>query len=544
MLTDVPAEWIITASDRLAVKRGYRWSESAIQHALDFAATLRDPMDAEKPYVFLKWQLAEVRKLFGWRRPDGRRRFTRLNYWIPKKDGKTSFLAFLGLYFLCVDGEKRPGCYVASATGKLAGELYDEAVALTQGTKWRRVLRYKDFTKTIMLPPSVGGRFESLAATAEGVQGLKGSFVCIDEIHATLKKKPKLYGALRYAGSGRNQPITATISTAGDDRQSKPYQIYRRAKQILAGQIIDLHTLCLVFEAEDKDEYTDADFLAANPAIGEILTLEQIREDYDEAKSSDHDFEDFKRYRLNVWTKRSTAWLDVGEWEKCGVDSSELPDLNGLDCFVGVDLSSRLDLTAAVAIYPLDDDRFYVRPMFWLPKKNIEERCIREMDYVGAADAGFMELTDGPLIDYGRVQAWIESLGETANVRTVGFDPHRAGEIAKLLELAGFECFKVLQGWNLSEPMHKVEAAIEARHVLHDNNPVLSWCVENTETRTDNNGKIRPVKPVEKYLRIDGVVGMVIGIYLAMFADEDAAVSQDEIDRQMGMILKASNGLS
>jgi len=112
-----PAEFIVTASDVAAVEAGYGWDPAAVDHVLRFAGTLRDPMNADKPYRLLAWQLHETRRLFGWRRPNGRRRFTRLNVWIPKKNGKTSWLAFLALVMLLVDKEKRPGCYVASATG-------------------------------------------------------------------------------------------------------------------------------------------------------------------------------------------------------------------------------------------------------------------------------------------------------------------------------------------------------------------------------------------------------------------------------------------
>lgn len=515
-----PAEFVVTESDRKALEAGYYWDQSKVDHVLKFAATLRDPMDADKPYRLLAWQLHETRRLFGWRKPNGRRRFTRLNVWVPKKNGKTSWLAFLALYFLLADGEKRPGCYVASATGELSGDLHAEAKALTAGTRWRRILDHVDHRKLIKSFAN-GGEFKALAASADGAEGLRGSFVCVDEIHATLKKKPKLYASLRYAGSGRKQPLTATISTAGDDRQSLPFEIYTRAKQIITGEIIDLHTLCCVFEAEDQDEYTAAELAAANPGIGEVLEIEQLVEDYNEAKTSDFNYENFKRYRLNVWTKRATAWLDVNKWIDCCNSDFDFDELDGAACFVGVDLSSRLDLTAAVAVFRLADGRVYFLSHFWLPKDGIENRCVKEMDFLAAATAGHMTLTDGAAIDFDSVRIWIETLAENHDVQGIGFDPYKAAALAKELEAAGFECFGVKQGWLISEPCLEFERLLETKDAIHTGNTVMAWCVENVEKRTDNNGKIRAVKPQLRHKRIDGVIGAVNGLYLAMFADTD-----------------------
>ena len=517
MLQNVPTKWIRTASDREAVKLGYKWNQGAVDHVLKFSGTLRDPMDPARTYELLAWQFDATCRLFGWRRPDGRRRFNLLDLWIPKKNGKSSFLAFLGLVFLLIDGELRPGCYITSATGKLAGELFDEAKLLTIGTPWRKLLEIKSF-QHVFETPFNAGRFACLPANAEGAEGLKGSFICWDEIHATLAKNPKLYGSMRYAGSGRLNPLAASISTAGDDRQKLPFKIYSHSKRVIAGQVIDLHILSIIYEVEDKAEFTDDDFRQANPAIGEILTLEQIRDDYERAKISVYELETFKRYRLNIWTKRSTAWLNASDWDAQGQGGDE-PDLSGCECYVGLDYSGRLDLTAAVAVFPLGDDRFYVKPMFWLPRAEIDDRSIREMDYRGAAAADFIQLIDGPLIKYAPVLAWILELAKQYGIRQIGFDPNRAAELAGAVEAEGFECFQLKQGWGLSEACTKLESLIVAGQVEHDGNPILSWCIGNTEIRTDNNGKIRLVKPVEKHLRIDGAVALVMGLNLAMFAE-------------------------
>ena len=122
MLTDPPADQIRTRSDVAAVAAGCRWSRLAIARKLRFARSLRDPRDRTRPYRLLTWQRELLYKLEGWRRPDGRRRFTQLHVWIPKKNGKTSFLAELNLDGLLNDREPQPGCYVVATSANQSEE--------------------------------------------------------------------------------------------------------------------------------------------------------------------------------------------------------------------------------------------------------------------------------------------------------------------------------------------------------------------------------------------------------------------------------------
>ncbi len=534
MLTDPPAYYVLTESDRLAVETGYRWDAGAVDHVVAFSKTLRDPMDPEKPYNFLDWQYHGTSRLFGWRRDDGRRRFTRLNLWIPKKNGKTSWVAFLALTFLLADGQRRPGCYVTSATGELAEEIYTEAKMMTQGTPWRRILDLQNFRNRMKCLAN-GGEFRSLAASAEGAEGVKGSFVALDEIHATLARKPKLYGALRYAGAGRKQPLTITTSTAGDDPETLAYKIYRRSKAILAGEILDVNTLAMVYEAPEKETYTPDDFKAANPAVGEILELQQLIDDYQEARTSEYDLENFLRYRLNIWTRRSTAWLTANNWQALADPQFDLSQLSGLDCYVGIDLSGGCDLVCTAAVVVLPTGRVFYWPHFWIPQRGIEDRTPHEMDYPAAAGGGHITLAEGADVDFADVGRWVKDLHERygLNIRQVGFDPYKASELAKELANAGLDCVAIKQGWGMSEPSLKFQTDIETGQALHLGNPIMTWCVGNVEKRTDPNGKIRPVKGHDRRKKIDGVVAAIMGRYLSIFG---TTALPPAADQQLAML--------
>lgn len=46
--------------------------------------------------------------------------------------------------------------------------------------------------------------------------------------------------------------------------------------------------------------------------------------------------------------------------------------------------------------------------------------------------------------------------------------------------------------------------------VNYNNNPIMKWCLANTQAKVDLNGNIQPSKLNSKYKRIDGTVALII----------------------------------
>ena len=63
------------------------------------------------------------------------------------------------------------------------------------------------------------------------------------------------------------------------------------------------------------------------------------------------------------------------------------------------------------------------------------------------------------------------------------------------MKSVGFEMIEVRQGAKtMSNPMKQLEADLLDKKVIYNNNPVLKWCLTNTEVKRDENDNIRPVK--------------------------------------------------
>lgn len=126
---------------------------------------------------------------------------------------------------------------------------------------------------------------------------------------------------------------------------------------------------------------------------------------------------------------------------------------------------------------------------------------------------GFITLTGGNQNDFSLVTQWFIKMIRNYQIRPlwIGFDPWNSQYWVKEMEDAGFTMEKVRQGiYSLSEPMKQLEADLKSKSVIYNNNPVLKWCLSNTQAKVDINGNIQPSKLNSKLRRIDGAVALII----------------------------------
>jgi phage terminase large subunit-like protein len=76
-----------------------------------------------------------VRKLFGWKRPDGTRRYRKLWLEVARKNGKTEFAAALALLLFVADGEMGAQIYSLATDKEQARIVFDKAA---RWCRWRR----------------------------------------------------------------------------------------------------------------------------------------------------------------------------------------------------------------------------------------------------------------------------------------------------------------------------------------------------------------------------------------------------------------------
>jgi phage terminase large subunit-like protein len=222
----------------------------------------------------------------------------------------------------------------------------------------------------------------------------------------------------------------------------------------------------------------------------------------------------FRRLYLNQWTEQATRWIGLDAWDHCQAPI-DVGALVGRRCYVGLDLSTTTDLTAAVAVFPDDDGNgFAVLASFFVPQERIRTRAQRDkVPYDEWARRGFLVATPGPTVDYEQVRAHLQDWRDLYDVRIVAFDPWNATDLVTRLETVdGFTCVKIRQGKaSLSAPSKAFEKAVLEKDLRHNGHPILRWNVGNAAVDVDNAGNIQPSK-AKSTERIDGVYALVMAI--------------------------------
>ena len=201
-------------------------------------------------------------------------------------------------------------------------------------------------------------------------------------------------------------------------------------------------------------------------------------------------------------------------WDKCAfpVDPEAL---KGRVCYGGLDLSSTTDITAFVLVFPptADDDKYYILPYFWIPEDNMDQRVRRDhVPYDVWRRQGYIQTTEGNVVHYGFIEAFIEQLGTMYNIREIAFDRWGAVQMTQNLEGMGFTVVAFGQGFKDMSPPTKemMKLALEER-IAHGGNPVLRWMMDNISVRTDPAGNIKPDKE-KSTERIDGAVATIMAL--------------------------------
>jgi len=171
--------------------------------------------------------------------------------------------------------------------------------------------------------------------------------------------------------------------------------------------------------------------------------------------------------------------------------------------------------------------RIVILPFFWIPENTMRQREREDgVPYSHWVERGLVTPTEGDIIDYNRIYEDITTKIAKRFPRLkqggIGYDPAFATDIATdLRDRAGFKTEEILQNYKyMSEPCHVLEALIKAKMVGHGGHRVLRNHIENVAVKTDDAGRIRPVKPKRTGKHIDGVVSSLMALkQLAAVAD-------------------------
>jgi phage terminase large subunit-like protein len=513
------------------------------ERCIRFIEQLNNPEGTEwagQPIKLLEWQKSYLRKLLDTKDSKGNIQYEQSLIFLPKKQGKTTFIAALALYFLV---KRKHGQIKALAQVKeQAGILYHFVASMIRQDPYlsqRKICRvYKGNQKRIECFPS-DSALQVLSSDATGAQGLNASVLLFDEI--CFSQSSELWDAVISGGISRKSLLAIGLSTAGWDMAGFGFQFYERAKAILANPELDPTFLPVIYEAPVDADWTKPEtYLACSPTFQEIGSdaIRRIESMIATAMKDPSQLRRIRRYHLNQWIGSEAVKLWVG-LEKFDACRAEYPDLSGRSCWGGLDLGAVKDLTALALLFPpdegstvgIDSGRYYSLLKFYMPADTLAQREREDggAQYTAWHRAGLIVATPGWCTDYNYIRADLKVMRDKYNLLGLGVDRmFNATDVIKQLAEDGVNVVPMGQGpFTIIPAARELENMIERRTFAHDGNPVLRWMFANCVGVIDECGNVKPSKK-KSTGRIDGVFSLLDAVAVEM-ANRQAANAEPAI---------------
>lgn len=452
----------------------------------------------------------------------------------------TELCAALNLYMLTSDGEGAPQCYNCATN--------ESQASLCFGATWRMVTQSKKLSKYIKKGmvterKAVGlkyapnlGYLVTLSRNSDTLDGLNAHYAVLDELAAMRDRST--YDLLKGSLGSQDQPLVFCITTNGKVRDNIFDKQREYALNWLDDRIEDPRFIGILYEMDAREEVEDeAMWPKANPGLGTVKKWDYLRGEMTKAKNDPSYRPEVMTKQFNLPSNQSAAFLT---WEAatCDLEWHHEEHKDFKYAIVGMDAADSVDLSAATALMMRPgDDHIYRRSMYWIPEEKLKEgeranaQTGDRLPYREWEANGWLHVVPGNNVPKTVFLEFIQELAaEGIYCRAIGYDQWHMQEIEQQMKyLVGEANVVRVPQWpkNLSDPMKRMRADLEAGRIIWDN-PIDTVCNLNVSASVDNNDNYMPIKKFRKSSnRIDGFMSLLDAYIVLMqrYDDYQAAIN-------------------
>jgi len=516
-------------------------SKKPDQKVIDFIETLRVPdgTSVGRPLILRSWQKDMIRDVYGPRNESGRKKVRQAVFSAGRKNGKTAFVSSICLAHLC--GPE------AVTNGQLFSVAFDrEQASILFKYMTAMILMDEELSDRLNVIESrkkvvdrvSGSEFSALSNETKGKHGKSSSFIAYDEL-AQFGADRGLYDVMHTSTGAHEDPIEWVFSTQAPNDISILSELIDYGKKVNSGEIRDDTFKLFLHEVpkDTEDIWDESTWILANPALDDFRSLAEMRDFADKAKHMPSAESTFRNLYLNQRIDSAAHFISPTVWRACG-DEVDLGTFEDRECYGGLDLSSKNDLTALVFTAEADDGVHDTLCYFWTPADSLKERERRDkVPYCLWRDQGFLEAKPGKVIDYGWVARKIGKLTGFLRIGWIRFDRWRIADLQRELIDAGVDCWIDGIDWkagdkptmpdgirliphgqgfkDMNPVVERIEDLLAEQRIRHGNHPVLTMCASNVRIQSDPAGN-RKFDKLKSTGRIDGMVALAMALNPAL----------------------------
>ena len=487
----------------------WRFDEQKAARPVDFIERFLTPTKGDyDKMTLMPWQCFVECNLYGWvSKETGLRRFREGLIVVGTGNGKSTLLAGNATYGACKDGERGADIYLLANSKEQAGIVFNECYSQIKASR-HLAPRFRTLRDGVYYD-AMSASIKHRSSDSRRLDGLNPHMAIFDEIHEY--RDFKLINIIKRKIVKRTQPMVIYITTMGNVIDGPLAYFYDLFTDAMSGKLADdvadrmFSFIAELDEGDDPED--DRTWIKANPSLGVLLKIEDLRETWERDKHIPAQRADFLCKQLNITVNTDDMAFVQPEVLNRNNGTILEETLLGRRCYGGFDLSSREDFTAAALEFPLDDGRVFVLLHSWVPRRKVELDQ-EKIDYYGLAMRGYLTIVDGEYIQQEDVYQWFCEQAKKYEIMTIGYDPANATRLRQMLENRGFACEIVRQGpITLNDPMKDIKELLLGGRVVSNCDPMLRWYTDNVrisgERRHTDKQNWMPTKR-NKFRKIDG----------------------------------------
>lgn len=432
---------------------------------------------------------------------------------IARKNGKTALIAILLLAHM-VGPARSPNSQIIS------GAMSRDQASLVHSLASKMINLNPKLSALLAITPSAkkitslttGIEFRAIAADGKTAHGLSPVVAILDEIGQVTGPNSEFVDAITTSQGAHDAPLLIAISTSSAS-DSDLFSLWIDD----AIRSADPHTICHVYSADPGCDLADrSQWLKANPALGKFRSIKDMETQIENAIRMPSEESKVRKLLLNQRITHKTLWIAPSLWKEAN-KPIDLTLFYRKPVHLGLDLSFKSDLTAAVAAVADDAGEVHVRPFVFIPSDGLEEKAKRDRaPYDLWVRQGYLIPVPGRTIDYHYVANYLKTELETMLIASINFDRWQIEAFRQAAINEGLEpelWQPVGQGFkDFSPRIDAMETALLKGRIRHDGHPLLAMAASNAVAVMDKAGNKKLDKSATSQ-RIDPIVATVMACY-------------------------------